>query len=320
MSNKINNINFYQKFTNYGFDSYLRVFQDYKNLYPTHYANNLLKLKNILDADSIHNVEFFLNLVLSLPLPSEDFLVKASKIQDAKYAKAIADEKLFFETTWKYSSIYKLQGYEKFELNVFKYHCGLKFLPKIDYRGKIAIDVGAFWGDSALILSKYNVDKIICFEPNKVNYDLLKQTMQNNNISNWIINNMGAYYKDSKEIMYYISNNQNHGASIKFKPRKHCKSQDVDLVSLDNYIAKNNIKSNLGILKIDAEGAGLEVVYGAKKLIKDNKPTISCAIYHNPLELFKIPILLLKINPEYKIKIVNLNNNFLLKELTLLAY
>jgi hypothetical protein len=31
-------------------------------------------------------------------------------------------------------------------------------------------------------------------------------------------------------------------------------------------------------------------------------------------------MLLLKLNSDYKIKIVNLNNNFLLKELTLLAY
>jgi FkbM family methyltransferase len=316
----IENINFYQKFTNYGFDSYLKVFQDYNRLYPKGFANKLTNLKNILDLDSIHNVEFFLNLVLSLPLPSEDFLVKTSKIQDKKYLKEIRDEKLFFDNTWKYSSIYKLQGYEKFELNVFKYHCGLKFLPKIDYRGTIAIDVGAFWGDSSLMLSKYDVEKIICFEPNKINYNLLKQTMENNNISNWIVNNMGAYFKDCTQTMYYISNNQNHGASIKFKPRKHCKSQSINLTSLDNYLATNNIKSKVGILKIDAEGAGLEVIYGAKKLIKEHKPIISCAIYHNPLELFKIPMLLLKLNCDYKIKIVNLNNNFLLKELTLLAY
>jgi len=210
-------------------------------------------------------------------------------------------------------------GEEKLEINVFKYHCGLKFLPKYitdKIKNTIFIDAGAFWGDSSLIFLKYLPNKIISFEPNSNNYKLLCNTIANNNLQDiCICENIGLFYKNVYKKMNYISNKQNHGASLIFKPYK-AKVEDVKLIALDNY---SNTK-NIGFIKIDAEGMGLQVLYGAKNIIKQYKPVISCAIYHHPIELFHVKLYLEKLNPSYTFKIVNLNNNFILKELTLLAY
>jgi FkbM family methyltransferase len=257
--------------------------------------------------------------MLSLPLPSKDFLIKQNRIQDNTYILASKLEKNFLNNISMYYDKYNLLGEEKLEINVFKYHCGLKFLPKEVHnqiKNTTFIDIGGFWGDSTLIFLKYLPKAIITFEPNSYNYQWLCKTIINNNIQDICrAENMGIFYKDDIKEMNYISSKQNHGASLVFKPYK-AKVENVKLIALDNY----NIDEKVGFIKIDAEGTGLQALWGAKRLINKYKPLISCAIYHHPLELFNIKLYLEKLNPSYKFKIVNLNNNFILKELTLLAY
>ena len=309
----------YKNFVSYGFDLYIKSFQDYYNNFKKNFYLKKSQLFNNLDFQSIHNIEFFLNLMLSLPLPSKDFLIKKDKLQDNNYARESKLERNFSNNIPMYYDKYNLSGEEKLEVNVFKYHCGLKFLPK-EIQDKIKktifIDVGAFWGDSSLIFLKYLPNKIISFEPNYYNYQLLCKTIANNNLHNICkAENLGLFYKNTNKEMNYISNKQNHGASLVFKPYK-AKVENIKLIALDTYL----IKEKVGFLKIDAEGVGLQVLWGAKNLIKKYKPVISCAIYHNPIELFHIKLYLEELNPYYRFKIVNLNNNFILKELTLLAY
>ncbi len=309
----------YKNFVSYGFDSYINFFQNYYyNFKKSFYLKKSALFVN-LDDKSKHNVEFFLNLILSLPLPSKDFLIKKDKLQDTRYSKEEKLEKDFLKNISMYYDKYNLIGEEKLEINVFKYHCGLKFLPthiQNKIKNTIFIDAGAFWGDSSLIFLKYLPNKIISFEPNSHNYQLLCNTIINNNLQDICISeNVGLFYKNAYKKMNYISNKQNHGASLIFKPYK-AKVEDVKLIALDNY---SNTK-NIGFIKVDAEGMGLQVLYGAKNIIKQYKPVISCAIYHHPIELFHIKLYLEKLNPSYTFKIVNLNNNFILKELTLLAY
>ncbi|MFL1780629.1 putative methyltransferase FkbM family protein [Candidatus Hepatincolaceae symbiont of Richtersius coronifer] len=320
--------NIYDNFVSYGFDEYIKTFQNYNFYNKSKMEQELEILQAQLDEASQQAVTDFLDLMLKLPLPSSNFLIKKSHLYTPNDLKKIKIEGEFYKQIQQYYKIYNLQGDEKLEVNIFKYHCGLKLLPKEIIKGlkdKVFIDGGAFWGDSALIINKYHPHSIICFEPNTVNYKKLQQTLENNNLmdkSKLINYGLTAKEQDAgnyEKELYYLSQRQNHGASFIFKAKK-AKKEMVKLIALDDYIMQENKNQIVGLIKLDVEGMGVEAIKGAANIIKAYKPIISCAIYHNPQEFFKIKPLLTQYNEDYKFMIVALNSNFILKELTLLAY
>ena len=54
-------------------------------------------------------------------------------------------------------------------------------------------------------------------------------------------------------------------------------------------------------IKIDAEGAEIDILTGGKKIISEFKPKMKIAAYHKNSDIFEIPILLNKLNENYKI-------------------
>ncbi|MDR0484866.1 MAG: FkbM family methyltransferase [Alphaproteobacteria bacterium] len=309
-------------YINYGFDEYIATFQKFYKDNPQEFNKKLDTLKSYLDEKSIVNAERFINLMLKLPLPSKDFLVRARSIYNEAETRQIGEEEKYKkEILPKYYEKYHLEGWEKLEVNVFKYHCGLKSLPKQiikNLKGKIFIDGGAFWGDSMLMLSKYAPQKIICFEPNSVNFAKLQSVLESNNLNHLVeLSNSGLSDKQETLIMNFISKQQNHGSSVVFKSQK-AKSENVSLSSLDKYLQQDY--SNIGLIKLDVEGYGVQAIMGAENCIRQANPVISCAIYHNFEEFFEIIPLLKSYNKNYKFLILPLSQRFILKELTLIAW
>lgn len=54
-------------------------------------------------------------------------------------------------------------------------------------------------------------------------------------------------------------------------------------------------------IKIDSEGCELEILKGGEEILKEFKPKLNVAAYHKSEDIFKLPILINSINPEYKI-------------------
>lgn len=54
-------------------------------------------------------------------------------------------------------------------------------------------------------------------------------------------------------------------------------------------------------IKIDSEGCELEILKGGEEILKKFKPKMNIAAYHKSEDIFKLPILINSINPEYKI-------------------
>ena len=72
--------------------------------------------------------------------------------------------------------------------------------------------------------------------------------------------------------------------------------------SIDNLIEIHNI-DKVDIIALDIEGSELDVLIGAEKTIKKNKPYLSISIYHKPSDLYKIPLLIRTYCKDYKFKI-----------------
>lgn len=51
---------------------------------------------------------------------------------------------------------------------------------------------------------------------------------------------------------------------------------------------------------MDIEGAEYKALLGAEKTIKKYKPKLAICIYHKPEDVWEIPMLIHKINPNYR--------------------
>jgi FkbM family methyltransferase len=73
---------------------------------------------------------------------------------------------------------------------------------------------------------------------------------------------------------------------------------EVPVTSIDEYFAD---KTPPTFIKLDIEGAEIEALKGASKTIRKYRPKLAICVYHKPDDLWKIPLLIKSINPDYKL-------------------
>lgn len=185
-----------------------------------------------------------------------------------------------------------------FEASVFYYKHGINEIKNIQYTyEKDIVDVGGFIGDSVLVLKPYTNKKIYSFEAVQENYNLLLQTIKLNNLDNVVAENV-ALGSTTGVIEIQVA-----GSASSFS---ECHStvygtEKVKMIRLDDYVKKN--KLNVGLIKIDIEGAEQDFLAGAKETIIEQKPILLCSIYHNASDFFHIKPLLESWNVGYKFHI-----------------
>jgi len=163
----------------------------------------------------------------------------------------------------------KLGGYYKFGFSYAE--------DKIqDYvKGRDFVDGGAFDGDSSKVLLQYNPKKIYAFELSPETFKLLQNSAAEEK-SGTIIPKNSALYSYSGEIGL-------SGAGLSCKTDGNSEFK-ADCVTLDEFAEKNSL--DIGLIKLDVEGAELEVIQGAERIIREHKPVISLSVYHHPKDLF----------------------------------
>ncbi len=60
------------------------------------------------------------------------------------------------------------------------------------------------------------------------------------------------------------------------------------------------IDAPVTFIKMDIEGAEYQAILGAKNIINKYKPKLAICVYHKPEDIWELPWLIHKINPEYK--------------------
>ncbi len=152
------------------------------------------------------------------------------------------------------------------------------------------VDLGAYNGDTVreFLLScdnKYN--EITAFEPDRRNYKKLAQFCEGKeNINAY---NLGAH---SHEDILIFADRGGRNSSLYKKGRE----VEVKVNSVDNIC-----KTPPTIIKFDVEGAELSAIKGCENTIKTHRPKLLIASYHRNEDIFKIPLQVMKLNPNYKI-------------------
>lgn len=153
--------------------------------------------------------------------------------------------------------------------------------------GDSFIDGGAYIGDTVdEALSRAEIKKIWAYEPDEQNYHLLAQKYgkQTN-----ITCKCAGLWSDNGVLSF--NSVGNIGSSI-----KEGGSVRIQTIALDK-----DIDEEVNFIKLDIEGAEIEALTGAEQLIKKYRPKLAICVYHKQEDLWKIPLLIKKMVPEYHI-------------------
>ena len=209
--------------------------------------------------------------------------------------------KSYFQSILKISdNLYCCQHYflpiNHFEPSVFFYKHGLNKLKNLNYfKNKAILDVGAFIGDSALILSPMTTDKVYSFEATTENYNNMLKTIELNNLTN-VVAIKTAVGSENTNIDIRYGGSASSSSELMIKEPKYIEKCPV--ICIDDYVKEHNL--NVGLIKVDIEGAEQDFLKGAMQTIKEYKPTMLISIYHNIDDFLDIKPMIESWNLGYK--------------------
>ena len=142
------------------------------------------------------------------------------------------------------------------------------------------VDVGAHVGlvslPAASVMPKNS--KVISFEPALKNLEMLKKHINLNNfIDQIIIENFLLGEKNIHEVTFFQDKKPTGMNSIVKNEKTNYQLTKVTQISLDSYFENNQYSPD--IMKIDVEGAEINVLMGAKKTIRKHKPVIYLSVH-----------------------------------------
>jgi len=254
--------------------------------------DNLKKagFETVIDAQSIrcYYVGFSKNYQLT-----EDTLKKIKKVYNR-----LADEKsknIFIENIYAHlSRDYSRCG--KYEDNMH-----LQYFPEdITFdKGYLSfVDCGGFIGDTVSeLMKKTTPQTVVSFEPSIENFVRLSDVCHSfeNYPTRFILYNNAV-----SEDVYQTKFMTGTGSGTISDNGE----MTINVVSLDRVLPKHNPT----FIKMDIEGAELNALIGAKKILINAKPDMAICVYHNIDHIWEIPCFINSIDENYDFYLRNYNS------------
>ncbi|WP_073146966.1 FkbM family methyltransferase [Paramaledivibacter caminithermalis] len=179
------------------------------------------------------------------------------------------------------------------------------------------IDVGASWGDTTLSFINsvnYKFKKVHIFEPDNESAEIITSIISGNlsKKENEILETFNVLSiadnivkkKLESQIVLHKLGLYSKNAVLKFNGDKGPQSAinndgniEIKVVRLDDYLKDEEVT----LIKMDIEGAEMDALRGAENIIKKYKPKLAISVYHRDDDLWKIPLYLKSLVPEYKL-------------------
>lgn len=187
---------------------------------------------------------------------------------------------------YKNTVLYKITGKLDYLFEVETSKQEAYKLLSLDDR-EIYADLGAYTGDTVEEFLQYvkGYKKIIAAEPDIKNYKKLCKNTEN--LNNIICKNI-CISKENGQINFAMNAGRN---SLAGKGDAVIESVNIDTL----------LEDGVTFIKMDIEGQELNALLGAKTVLTRFAPKLNIAAYHKNEDLFEIPLLINKINKNYKI-------------------
>lgn len=146
-------------------------------------------------------------------------------------------------------------------------------------KGMTVIDVGAHIGYYSLYFAKCvgPTGRVFSFEPVPKNFALLRKNILLNQVS-WIQTFPDAVYSCTKDISFTVPEESANSGEGSLAHDRGGRQILVHAVSLDSFCSSADIRPDL--IKLDVEGAELEVVLGARSTIEQCRPELLIELHH----------------------------------------
>ena len=156
---------------------------------------------------------------------------------------------------------------------------------------EVFVDCGAFDGDTIEELLRYTngkYKKIIAFEPDEKNYDILKNKIADHENISVIksgvsdIDDVKKFYNDGSLYSNFVDT-----GLWGEKTRRDVYNDVDDYISVPVCKMDDRIKGEgVTVIKMDIEGSELSALRGAEKIITEYHPKLAICIYHKGEDLF----------------------------------
>jgi len=134
----------------------------------------------------------------------------------------------------------------------------------------VFMDVGAHAGRYTVMLGR-EIDRVIAIEPNSENFRGLQRNMELNGLKNVSLLKYACWDKSGLGLDLFLSSTTfRHSVT---RPQE--RSEHVETITLDQVLQDLRIEpTDVGLVKIDAEGAEVQIFKGGKKLFSAGRPRI----------------------------------------------
>ena len=155
--------------------------------------------------------------------------------------------------------------------------------------GDIAIDGGAYDGATALEFARCGA-KVFAFEMDAANYKNCVARLERFSGYDIALENLGLSDKESVE---------NYSAGGTGSRKNSDGELTAKFIDLDTYVAKKNLP-RVDYIKLDIEGAELDMLHGAVKTITRCKPKMAVSAYHKPEDLWTLAAYIKSLRHDYE--------------------
>ncbi len=163
----------------------------------------------------------------------------------------------------------------------------------------VFFDIGAFDGDTLRQLQSRALHprRVVAFEPDAENFRRL---------ADWVAANPG-FCSDVTLLMAGVGDRcRVERFAAELATSSHFGADGgvlVPILSLDEVFMHADGAGQ--IIKMDIEGAEEEALCGMAGLIRRNAPELAVSVYHRPQDLFKLPLLVKRLRPDYRLRLRN---------------
>ena len=267
------------------------------------FKEQFLNLTRGLDQRSVETIVLALRRIAKIQSTDERYLSLYNS-REAEEAKAIEEE--FQQQIIELSKdCFYFDGYmlpkNSFEACVFYDRCGAKEIVHPEkLRNKDIIDAGAYIGDSALFLAEMTDRRVYAFEPTGSNFRDMLKTVELNAAENIVPVQLGLG-REKGQIEMNVSLIASANTQIRTEGIPYASVEKADVVTLDDYAKEHHL--DIGLIKVDVEGAEQLLLAGAMETIREKKPVLLISIYHNADDFFHIKPILEAMDLGYTFKV-----------------